>query len=158
VLGHTSEKITRAVYIHRDAAHAAEKLRAAVAALEARPTTTARRSRAIRPARATGCARRRAMLERHMPIWHMARVHSIVYSRDALKSLARMPASVTRLVREKLRALAADPHGPQPQAKRLKGSPLFRLRVGDWRVLYRVDEATRTIAVVDVRPRGGAYD
>jgi mRNA-degrading endonuclease RelE of RelBE toxin-antitoxin system len=42
--------------------------------------------------------------------------------------------------------------------KRLAGSVgLWRLRVGDWRVVYRRDEADRVITVVTVSPRGGAY-
>ena len=42
--------------------------------------------------------------------------------------------------------------------KRLAGSAgLWRLRVGDWRVIYRRDEAAPVITVVTVSPRGGAY-
>ncbi|MBI2916706.1 MAG: type II toxin-antitoxin system RelE/ParE family toxin [Chloroflexi bacterium] len=33
----------------------------------------------------------------------------------------------------------------------------YRLRVGDWRVLFRSDVPARTIVVLQVRPRGWAY-
>jgi mRNA interferase RelE/StbE len=34
---------------------------------------------------------------------------------------------------------------------------LRRVRVGDWRVLYEIDDAARTVRVVAVRHRGKAY-
>jgi mRNA-degrading endonuclease RelE of RelBE toxin-antitoxin system len=34
---------------------------------------------------------------------------------------------------------------------------MWRLRVGDWRVLFEVDFGTRTVLVLDVRNRGDAY-
>jgi mRNA interferase RelE/StbE len=40
---------------------------------------------------------------------------------------------------------------------RLKGSDEWRLRVGDWRVLFRRDPAARVILVLRVLPRGRAY-
>jgi len=33
----------------------------------------------------------------------------------------------------------------------------WRLRVGDWRVLFTLDDAARTMIVLRVLPRGGAY-
>ena len=47
---------------------------------------------------------------------------------------------------------------PEGDVKRLAGSGgLWRLRVGDWRVIYRREEADLVITVVTVSPRGGAY-
>lgn len=47
---------------------------------------------------------------------------------------------------------------PEGDVKRLAGSVgLWRLRVGDWRVIYRRDEADLVITVVTVSPRGSAY-
>ena len=34
----------------------------------------------------------------------------------------------------------------------------WRLRVGDWRVLFSLDYAERIVDVLAVRPRGRAYD
>jgi mRNA interferase RelE/StbE len=33
----------------------------------------------------------------------------------------------------------------------------YRLRVGDWRVRFTLDEAIRVMTVLRVLPRGGAY-
>jgi mRNA-degrading endonuclease RelE of RelBE toxin-antitoxin system len=46
-----------------------------------------------------------------------------------------------------LRTLKGSPVGRPPRIKRLKGfaGPLYRLRSGDYRVLYRIDEAAVTV-------------
>jgi mRNA interferase RelE/StbE len=47
---------------------------------------------------------------------------------------------------------------PAGDVKRLVGSVgLWRLRVGDWRVIFRRDEENRVIIVVTVSARGSAY-
>lgn len=91
-----------------------------------------------------------------MPVWHIPAVARLVYTLTSAKTLDRLPRNVAGLIRDKLRRLAADPFGPQPQAARLKGSPTFRLRVGDWRVMYEIEDDV--VRVLDVKPRGGAYD
>jgi mRNA interferase RelE/StbE len=34
---------------------------------------------------------------------------------------------------------------------------LFRIRVGDYRILYEIDDAAHVVTVTRVRPRGSAY-
>lgn len=81
----------------------------------------------------------------------------ITYSPDALKTLIRMPANTAKLIRSKVQQYAADPASLANNVKALKGMPgLVRLRVGDWRVIFR--ETGEVIAVTKVAPRGGAYD
>jgi len=62
-------------------------------------------------------------------------VWKLEFSRDAVKALVRMPRDQAVRVRRKLDELARDPIGA-PNVKRLTGHPGFRLRVGDWRVVY----------------------
>lgn len=42
-------------------------------------------------------------------------------------------------------------------AKPLRGRPDWSLRIGGFRVLFRVDEANRTIVVTSIGPRGDVY-
>jgi mRNA interferase RelE/StbE len=58
-------------------------------------------------------------------------------------------------IRKKIVALADDPHAPNNNATRLQGREGYRLRVGDWRVLYELNNGR--LIVLDVKPRGGAY-
>lgn len=53
-------------------------------------------------------------------------------------------------------ALKTNPH-PYPQSKKLKGEDNCRLRVGDYRVVYAVDEKEKTITVYRVRHRKDVY-
>ncbi|WP_081739476.1 type II toxin-antitoxin system RelE/ParE family toxin [Methylobacterium sp. 10] len=80
---------------------------------------------------------------------------TIVYTRPAARALARMPANTEALIREKLRTLADDPAALPNNIKALKGAEGFRLRIGDWRVIFTI-EPDRVI-VHAVGPRGSIY-
>ena len=80
----------------------------------------------------------------------------ITFSKEALRTLSRLPINVSRLIRSKIELYAINPASQQNNVKRLKGEEaVFRLRVGDWRVLF--NESGDVIAVIKVAPRGGAY-
>ncbi|HEV2953101.1 MAG TPA: type II toxin-antitoxin system RelE/ParE family toxin [Candidatus Dormibacteraeota bacterium] len=76
----------------------------------------------------------------------------IVLDRDANKQLLRL----SRPDRQRIeRAIALLPAG---DVRRLKGTiDLWRLRVGDWRIRFRLDGAERRIDVLAVNARGNAY-
>jgi len=46
---------------------------------------------------------------------------------------------------------------PAGNVKRLQGSDEFRCRVGDWRIRFSKDAASRVITVLAVTSRGDAY-
>jgi mRNA interferase RelE/StbE len=85
-------------------------------------------------------------------------VFRIEYSRDALKALLRMPSNTARLIRTEVEQLAADPSAPNNNVKRLKGMEAFRLRVGDWRVVYEIDRRMIVIVVIRIGPRSSVYE
>jgi len=82
---------------------------------------------------------------------------SIEYSKAARKTLKAMPRNTARLVMEKIEALAVDPMAPNNNVRKLTGHPGYRLRVGDWRVVYTIHEQALLIAVVRIAPRGEVY-
>jgi mRNA interferase RelE/StbE len=82
---------------------------------------------------------------------------SIEYSKPARKALKSMPRNTARLVLEKIEALAADPFAPNNNVRKLTNHPGYRLRVGDWRVVYLVEEEMLLIVVVRIAPRGEVY-
>jgi mRNA interferase RelE/StbE len=84
-------------------------------------------------------------------------VYSIEYSREAFKSLKAMPRNLATTVREKIEQLAAAPHGPNNNVKKLQGRPCYRLHVGDWRVIYEIHDDRLVVMILAVAPRGGAY-
>lgn len=66
-----------------------------------------------------------------------------------------MPRNLAHTIEKKIAMLADDPYSPNNNATKLQGREGYRLRVGDWRVLY--DLLQDRIVILDVKPRGGAY-
>jgi len=85
-------------------------------------------------------------------------MHSIEFSRDAQKVLARMPRDLQALLRSTIEAVAADPHGVHNNVTRLQGRPEFRLRVHDWRLIYRVLDDRVVLLVIKIGARGQVYE
>ena len=85
-------------------------------------------------------------------------MYQIEFEAEAVKTLRRLPRNVARVIRAKIDQLAEDPHAPNNNVKRLRGDAAYRLRVGDWRVLYQLEDTRLIISVIKIRPRGSAYD
>ena len=84
-------------------------------------------------------------------------MYRIEYRREAARALLRMPRNQALLIREKIDALAVDPYAPNNNVKALVGLSAYRLRVGDWRVIYEIDDDTVTILVLRIASRGTIY-
>lgn len=85
-------------------------------------------------------------------------MYEVLRSKEADKALRRMPKNVALRIIGKIEALAVDPHAQNNNVKKLQGSPYFRLRVGDFRVIYEIQDERLVILLIAVRSRGGAYD
>lgn len=83
-------------------------------------------------------------------------MRQIIFTRTARKSLARLPANVARLIQSKIEQYAVDPKSLAQNVVKLQGRDGFRLRVGDWRVIF--DEDGRVLHILEIGPRGGIYD
>jgi mRNA interferase RelE/StbE len=74
----------------------------------------------------------------------------------AQRDLSPLPVDVLDRVRDRFKDLSENPR--IPGAKKLKGgSGYLRLRVGDYRILYEVDDATGLVTVARVLHRRDAY-
>jgi mRNA interferase RelE/StbE len=63
-----------------------------------------------------------------------------------------------KLIRGKIDALARDPRASNKNAAKLTGRLGYRLRVGDWRVIYELDHQQRILNVLIIGPRGSVYE
>lgn len=84
-------------------------------------------------------------------------MYKIIFKKEAAKSLNRLPRNVAKTIHEKIEAIAADPYAEHPNAKKLQGREGYRLRVGDWRVIYEIQNEQLVILVLRIAPRGEAY-
>jgi mRNA interferase RelE/StbE len=82
---------------------------------------------------------------------------SVEYSKAARKSLKAVPRNTARLIMEKIKSLAEDPMASSNNVRKLTNHPGFRLRIGDWRVVYTIHEQALIIAVIRIAPRGDVY-
>jgi len=80
------------------------------------------------------------------------------YQSQPEKFLAKAAPELAVRLLEHIRALRQEPfpHG----CKRVMGGPekLYRIRIGDYRVLYDVDHEQRMIGIVRIEKRSHAYD
>ena len=83
-------------------------------------------------------------------------MYKITFSKKADKSLRRMPRNVALNIAKKIKQLANDPHGMR-NIKKLTNHPGYRLRVGDWRIVYTVNDNELLIHIINVKTRGEVY-
>lgn len=83
--------------------------------------------------------------------------YRIDYSPKAVKQLRAIRDA--RLGTPLKRAIAALATSPRPPGcvKMAGSADQWRIRVGDWRVIYAVDDGVLVVLVVTVAPRGGVY-
>ena len=85
----------------------------------------------------------------------MTASYSLRIRRSAEKELRALPKSVLVKVVKRIQRLTNDPH-PQGSQK-LSGQPYYRIRQGDYRILYALDDAGRLIEIVRIAHRREAY-
>ncbi len=81
----------------------------------------------------------------------------ITITRSASKEIKRLPREVIRAVFQKIKSLESQ---PRPQGcKKLVGSEedIWRIRIGDYRVLYTIDDVVRIVEIRKVDHRKDAY-
>jgi mRNA interferase RelE/StbE len=85
-----------------------------------------------------------------------ARVYQIELTARAVKALAALPRDAQRLIGRRIDALALEPR--PPGVEKLKGSgSLFRVRSGDYRIVYTIEDRVLVIVVVRVAHRREVY-
>ena len=76
---------------------------------------------------------------------------------SAAKELERLATELASRIETKIVALASDPR--PAGVKKLQGErDLWRIRIGDYRVVYSIDDRARSVDVVRVRHRSKAYE
>lgn len=83
-------------------------------------------------------------------------MYKITFSKNADKALRRMPRNNAVIIAKKVKELAGNPHRMRNVIK-LTNHPGYRLRVGDWRVVYTVNDNELLIHVINVKTRGEVH-
>lgn len=83
--------------------------------------------------------------------------YKVAFTRQAAKTLQKMPSVIGREIRSKLERIAADPFAPNSNVTKLQNRDGYRLRVGDWRVIYEIEQDKVLVLVLKIGLRGEVY-
>ena len=81
--------------------------------------------------------------------------YSIELKRSAAKELADLPVKDRGRIVARIQALAEDPR--PPGAEKLSGQERYRVRQGDYRILYEIHDQILLIVVVRIAHRRDVY-
>ena len=86
----------------------------------------------------------------------MTRAYRVALIPRAERELAALPKEAQARIDARILALSQDPR--PPGVKKLQGEEgFYRIRVGDHRVVYSVDDKDLLVLVVRIAPRGEVY-
>jgi mRNA interferase RelE/StbE len=82
--------------------------------------------------------------------------YAVVFARSARKELQNLDPPVARRILRYIEGLVTRPR-PAGVLKLEGAEDLWRIRVGEWRVVYRISDRDQLIDVIAVRHRSDAY-
>ncbi len=83
------------------------------------------------------------------------RSYAIEFASHAARAFLKLPASTQRRLQPKIDALQSDPrpHG----CEKLSGLEAYRIRVGDHRIVYEVDDGLGIVTIAAIGHRRAVY-
>jgi mRNA-degrading endonuclease RelE of RelBE toxin-antitoxin system len=83
--------------------------------------------------------------------------YAVSLAKEAIKELERMDRKTEQRLQRRLDEIASSPYDPRisNEVKMMAGQRYSR--VGDRRIFFEVDDKSRRIEVIALRPRGRAY-
>jgi mRNA interferase RelE/StbE len=82
--------------------------------------------------------------------------YAVTIRESAAKSVRKLPRNMQRRVTAAAEALSGNPR-PAGAVKLTGYRDLYRIRIGDWRIVYAVDDARRSVDVRIVAHRREVY-
>ena len=83
--------------------------------------------------------------------------YTVHIDRKAAKEMQALDKTTVKRLRERIHELAANPFDLRISGPIKMGTGERKSRVGDWRLIFEVDETTKTIFILAVKPRRKAY-
>jgi len=81
--------------------------------------------------------------------------YSLFIKPSAAKELESLPAKPRQKIARKIQALGGDPrpHG----SEKLSGEDLYRIRQGDYRIVYGIQDKAASVVVIRIAHRRDVY-
>ncbi|MES1224617.1 MAG: type II toxin-antitoxin system RelE/ParE family toxin [Bacteroidota bacterium] len=84
------------------------------------------------------------------------RVYTVVVTTSVKKIILKLPSTIAAKIENRLLQLSENPR--PPGCKKLKGRNGYRIRVGDYRIIYEIEDNILRVIVIDVGHRKSIYD
>lgn len=82
--------------------------------------------------------------------------YEIQFKTSAAKEFRKLPIEIKTRLQKAINALKAEPR--PPGMKKLAGEDdLYRIRVGDYRVIYKIDDTSLLVTIMRIRHRREVY-
>ena len=82
----------------------------------------------------------------------------VIYRKKSRKLLDRLPERQRYRIESAIEKLRENPfYRDDLDTKKLEASENWRLRVGDWRIIYYLYEKRLLIEIIEIGPRGDVY-
>ena len=82
--------------------------------------------------------------------------YSVIFKPFVEKDLRKIPDVVIDRIFERIEGLTSDPF-PHQSIKLTGGEQFYRIRAGDYRILYKVDSQLKQIVIQYIRHRRDVY-
>ena len=83
--------------------------------------------------------------------------YTLMIKKQVKRKLQKMPMNDRIRIVEKIEILGNDPDDVRLDIKKLVGYSRYRLRVGDWRVIFDRQDMLKIIAIEKLKSRGEVY-
>ena len=84
-------------------------------------------------------------------------MYKLLFLKQPRKKLISLSKKVSKAIIRKMEDVAKDPFKKNNNAEKLQGVDGFRLKYGDWRIIYKVEKEIVTVVVVKIETRGEIY-
>ena len=83
-------------------------------------------------------------------------MHQVTFKESAVKEVKKLPKDIKNKMRIIIQDLSQNPR-PRKCKKLAGGTHAYRIRIGDYRILYVIDDDKKWISISAVRHRKEAY-
>ena len=81
--------------------------------------------------------------------------YRVIVAPAAVRIIAKLPRDIRRRIADRLAALSDDPR--PPGSAKLAGKDAYRIRVGDYRIVYTIHDKELVVIVIDAGHRREVY-
>ena len=81
--------------------------------------------------------------------------YAVSIRRSAQKELQSIPSPFHENITEKVLSLGSTPR--PPGCKILRGSDKWRIRIGNYRLIYEIDDGAKAVIVIKIAHRSDVY-